>query len=46
MCNEVVFLLKKFMNFLIIVGSNKKVEVFNFMISSVLLEGCNSIMYI
>ncbi|XP_036083505.1 protein NOXP20 isoform X1 [Rousettus aegyptiacus] len=46
MCNEVASLSKKFMNFLTTVGSNKKAEVLNPMINSVLLEGCNSTTYI
>ncbi|XP_004459437.1 protein NOXP20 [Dasypus novemcinctus] len=46
MCNEVASLSKKFTNFLTTVGSNKKAEVLNPMINSVLLEGCNSTTYI
>ncbi|XP_047602701.1 protein NOXP20-like [Lutra lutra] len=46
MCKEVASLSKKFMNFLTTVGSDKKAEVLNPMINSVLLEGCNSTMYI
>ncbi|XP_063520541.1 protein NOXP20 isoform X4 [Pongo pygmaeus] len=46
MCNEVASLSKKFTNSLTTVGSNKKAEVLNPMISSVLLEGCNSTTYI
>nr|XP_025853428.1 protein NOXP20 isoform X1 [Vulpes vulpes]XP_025853439.1 protein NOXP20 isoform X2 [Vulpes vulpes] len=46
MCKEVASLSKKFMNFLTTVGSNKKAEVLNPMINSVLLEGCNSTTYI
>ncbi|XP_032709303.1 protein NOXP20 [Lontra canadensis] len=46
MCKEVASLSKKFMNFLTTVGSDKKAEVLNPMINSVLLEGCNSTTYI
>ncbi|XP_060044199.1 protein NOXP20 isoform X2 [Erinaceus europaeus] len=46
MCNEVASLSKKFTNLLTSVGSNKKAEVLNPMINSVLLEGCNSTTYI
>ncbi|XP_041527555.1 protein NOXP20 [Microtus oregoni] len=46
MCNEVASLSKKFTNSLTTVGSNKKAEVLNPMINSVLLEGCNSSTYI
>ncbi|KAK2499855.1 hypothetical protein MC885_014064, partial [Smutsia gigantea] len=46
MCKEVASLSKKFMNSLTTVGSNKKAEVLNPMINSVLLEGCNSTTYI
>ncbi|KAL4679956.1 hypothetical protein H8957_007475 [Semnopithecus entellus] len=46
MCNEVASLSKKFTNSLTTVGSNKKAEVLNPMLSSVLLEGCNSTTYI
>ncbi|XP_048220294.1 protein NOXP20 isoform X1 [Perognathus longimembris pacificus] len=46
MCNEVASLSKKFTNFLTITGSNKKAEVLNPMINSVLLEGCNSTTYV
>ncbi|XP_023558573.1 protein NOXP20 [Octodon degus] len=46
MCNEVASLSKKFTNSLTTVGSNKKAEVLNPMINSVLLEGCNSTTYI
>ncbi|XP_013009812.1 protein NOXP20 [Cavia porcellus] len=46
MCNEVTSLSKKFTNSLTTVGSNKKAEVLNPMINSVLLEGCNSTTYI
>ncbi|XP_006873272.1 PREDICTED: protein NOXP20 [Chrysochloris asiatica] len=46
MCSEVASLSKKFMNSLTTIGSNKKAEVLNPMISSVLLEGCNSTTYI
>jgi len=46
MCNEVAALSKKFTNVLTTVGSNKKAEVLNPMINSVLLEGCNSTTYV
>ncbi|KAM6220477.1 protein NOXP20 [Rhynchocyon petersi] len=46
MCNEVDSLSKKFTNSLTTAGSNKKAEVLNPMINSVLLEGCNSTTYI
>ncbi|ERE89254.1 protein Noxp20-like protein [Cricetulus griseus] len=46
MCNEVTSLSTKFTNSLTTVGSNKKAEVLNPMINSVLLEGCNSTTYI
>nr|XP_012609437.1 protein NOXP20 isoform X3 [Microcebus murinus]XP_012609438.1 protein NOXP20 isoform X3 [Microcebus murinus] len=46
MCNEVASLSKKFMNSLTTVGSDKKAEVLNPMINSVLLEGCNSTTYV
>lgn len=46
MCKEVASLSKKFTNCLTTVGSNKKAEVLNPMISSVLTEGCNSTTYI
>ncbi|KAM7158759.1 protein NOXP20 isoform 3-T3 [Molossus nigricans] len=46
MCNEVASLSKKFTNSLTTVGSDKKAEVLNPMINSVLLEGCNSTTYI
>nr|XP_019597549.1 PREDICTED: protein NOXP20 isoform X2 [Rhinolophus sinicus] len=46
MCNEVASLSKKFTNSLTTVGSNKKAEVLNPVINSVLLEGCNSTAYI
>lgn len=46
MCNEVASLSKKFTNVLTTVGSNKKAEVLNPMINSVLLEGCNSTTYV
>nr|XP_021531313.1 protein NOXP20 [Aotus nancymaae] len=46
MCNEVASLSKKFTSSLTTAGSNKKAEVLNPMISSVLLEGCNSTTYI
>lgn len=46
MCNEVASLSKKFTTSLTTAGSNKKAEVLNPMLSSVLLEGCNSTTYI
>ncbi|KAM9238286.1 protein NOXP20 isoform 1-T1 [Dugong dugon] len=46
MCNEVASLSKKFTDSLTTVGGNKKAEVLNPMINSVLLEGCNSTTYI
>uniref|UniRef100_A0A0P6J4E7 Protein NOXP20 n=1 Tax=Heterocephalus glaber TaxID=10181 RepID=A0A0P6J4E7_HETGA len=46
MCNEVASLSKKFTNSLTAVGSNKKAEVLNPMINSVLLEGSNSTTYV
>lgn len=46
MCNEVASLSKKFTNVLTTVGSNKKAEVLNPMINSVILEGCNSTTYV
>ncbi|XP_012499969.1 PREDICTED: protein NOXP20 [Propithecus coquereli] len=46
MCNEVASLSKKFTNSLTTVGSDKKAEVLNPMIDSVLLEGCNSRTYV
>ncbi|XP_046505907.1 protein NOXP20 isoform X2 [Equus quagga] len=46
MCKEVASLSKKFTNSLTTVGSNKKAEVLNPMINSVLLEGCNSMTYV
>ncbi|XP_058526180.1 protein NOXP20 isoform X1 [Ochotona princeps] len=46
MCKEVTSLSKKFTNSLTTVGSDKKAEVLNPMINSVLLEGCNSTTYI
>ncbi|KAH0616253.1 hypothetical protein JD844_027228 [Phrynosoma platyrhinos] len=46
MCNEVSSLSKKFSNVLTSVGSDKKAEVLNPMVNSVLLEGCNSTAYI
>ncbi|KAB0400427.1 hypothetical protein E2I00_004363 [Balaenoptera physalus] len=46
MCKEVASLSEKFTNSLTTVGSNKKAEVLNPMINSVLLEGCNSTTYI
>nr|XP_028601009.1 protein NOXP20 isoform X3 [Podarcis muralis] len=46
MCNEVSSLSKNFADFLTSVGSDKKAEVLNPMVNSVLLEGCNSTTYI
>ncbi|XP_034968400.2 protein NOXP20 isoform X1 [Zootoca vivipara] len=46
MCNEVSSLSKIFADFLTSVGSDKKAEVLNPMVNSVLLEGCNSTTYI
>ncbi|XP_024065719.2 protein NOXP20 [Terrapene carolina triunguis] len=46
MCNEVLSLSKKFSDSLTAIGSNKKAELLNPMVSSVLLEGCNSTTYI
>ncbi|KAF5926958.1 hypothetical protein HPG69_001591 [Diceros bicornis minor] len=46
MCKEVASLSKKFTNSLTTIGSNKKAEVLNPMINSVLLEGCNSTAYV
>ncbi|XP_066240986.1 protein NOXP20 [Saccopteryx leptura] len=46
MCNEVASLSKKFTNSLTTIGSDKKAEVLNPVINSVLLEGCNSTTYI
>ncbi|XP_054846653.1 protein NOXP20 [Eublepharis macularius] len=46
MCNEVSSLSTKFSDSLTAVGSNKKAEVLNPMVNSVLLEGCNSTAYI
>ncbi|XP_077790515.1 protein NOXP20 isoform X2 [Podarcis muralis] len=46
MCNEVFSLSKNFADFLTSVGSDKKAEVLNPMVNSVLLEGCNSTTYI
>ncbi|KAM5272287.1 protein NOXP20 isoform 1-T1 [Ctenodactylus gundi] len=46
MCSEVASLAKKFTNSLTTVGSNKKAEVLNPLINSVLLEGCNSTTYV
>uniref|UniRef100_A0A8D1QDQ4 Family with sequence similarity 114 member A1 n=1 Tax=Sus scrofa TaxID=9823 RepID=A0A8D1QDQ4_PIG len=46
MCKEVASLSEKFTNALTTVGSNRKAEVLNPMINSVLLEGCNSTAYI
>nr|XP_042699370.1 protein NOXP20 isoform X3 [Chrysemys picta bellii] len=46
MCNEVLSLSKKFSDSLTATGSNKKAELLNPMVSSVLLEGCNSTTYI
>ncbi|XP_045406483.1 protein NOXP20 isoform X2 [Lemur catta] len=46
MCSEVASLSKKFTTSLTTVGSDKKAEVLNPMINSVLLEGCNSTTYV
>ncbi|XP_027677978.2 protein NOXP20 isoform X2 [Chelonia mydas] len=46
MCNEVLSLSKKFSDSLTATGSNKKAELLNPMVNSVLLEGCNSTTYI
>ncbi|KAM9143646.1 protein NOXP20 isoform 2-T2 [Pangshura tecta] len=46
MCNEVLSLSKKFSHSLTATGSNKKAELLNPMVNSVLLEGCNSTTYI
>ncbi|XP_034628010.1 protein NOXP20 isoform X1 [Trachemys scripta elegans] len=46
MCNEVLSLSKKFSDSLTATGSNKKAELLNPMVSSVILEGCNSTTYI
>ncbi|XP_033015715.1 protein NOXP20 isoform X3 [Lacerta agilis] len=46
MCNEVSSLSKNFADSLTSVGSDKKAEVLNPMVNSVLLEGCNSTTYI
>nr|XP_056711521.1 protein NOXP20 [Euleptes europaea] len=46
MCNEVLSLSTKFSDFLTAAGSNRKAEVLNPMVNSVLLEGCNSTTYI
>ncbi|XP_065261429.1 protein NOXP20 [Emys orbicularis] len=46
MCNEVLSLSKKFSDSLTAIGSNKKAELLNPMVSSVLLEGGNSTTYI
>ncbi|XP_069869244.1 protein NOXP20 [Dipodomys merriami] len=46
MCSEVASLSKKYTNALTTTGSNKKAEVLNPMINSVLLEGCNSTTYV
>uniref|UniRef100_A0A8D0L5J8 Family with sequence similarity 114 member A1 n=1 Tax=Sphenodon punctatus TaxID=8508 RepID=A0A8D0L5J8_SPHPU len=46
MCNDVSSLSKKFSDSLTTIGSNQKAEVLTPMVSSVLLEGCNSTTYI
>ncbi|KAM6440177.1 protein NOXP20 isoform 2-T3 [Liasis olivaceus] len=46
MCNEVSSLSKQFSDVLTLAGSDKKAEILNPMVSSVLLEGCNSTAYI
>ncbi|XP_015273791.1 PREDICTED: protein NOXP20 [Gekko japonicus] len=46
MCNEVSSLSTKFSDLLTAAGSDKKAEVLNPMVNSVLLEGCNSTAYI
>ncbi|XP_060103339.1 protein NOXP20 [Heteronotia binoei] len=46
MCNEVLSLSTKFSDLLTATGSDKKAEVLNPMVNSVLLEGCNSTTYI
>ncbi|XP_062992509.1 protein NOXP20 isoform X2 [Elgaria multicarinata webbii] len=46
MCNEVSTLSQQFSDVLTSVGSDKKAEVLNPMVNSVLLEGCNSTTYI
>ncbi|KAM7167245.1 protein NOXP20 isoform 2-T3 [Macrochelys suwanniensis] len=46
MCNEVLSLSKKFSDSLTATGSNKKAELLNPMVNSVLLEGSNSTTYV
>ncbi|XP_063166880.1 protein NOXP20 [Candoia aspera] len=46
MCNEVSSLSKQFSDVLTLVGNDKKAEILNPMVNSVLLEGCNSTAYI
>ncbi|XP_070612660.1 protein NOXP20 [Erythrolamprus reginae] len=46
MCNEVSSLSKQFSDVLTLVASDKKAEVLNPMVNSVLSEGCNSTAYI
>ncbi|XP_026531145.1 protein NOXP20 [Notechis scutatus] len=46
MCNEVSSLSKQFSNVLTLVASDKKAEILNPMVNSVLSEGCNSTVYI
>ncbi|XP_058049813.1 protein NOXP20 isoform X2 [Ahaetulla prasina] len=46
MCNEVLSLSKQFSDVLTLVASDKKAEILNPMVNSVLSEGCNSTAYI
>uniref|UniRef100_A0A0F7ZCI3 Protein NOXP20-like protein n=1 Tax=Crotalus adamanteus TaxID=8729 RepID=A0A0F7ZCI3_CROAD len=46
MCNEVSSLSKQFSDLLTLVASDKKAEILNPMVNSVLSEGCNSTVYI
>uniref|UniRef100_A0A1W7RF98 Protein NOXP20-like protein n=1 Tax=Agkistrodon contortrix contortrix TaxID=8713 RepID=A0A1W7RF98_AGKCO len=46
MCNEVSSLSKQFSDVLTLVASDKKAEILNPMVNSVLSEGCNSTVYI
>ncbi|KAM3831951.1 protein NOXP20 isoform 3-T5 [Vipera latastei] len=46
MCNEVSSLSKQFADVLTLVASDKKAEILNPMVNSVLSEGCNSTVYI
>ncbi|KAG8134873.1 putative Protein NOXP20-like protein, partial [Naja naja] len=46
MCNEVSSLSKEFSDVLTLVASDKKAEILNPMVNSVLSEGCNSTVYI